>query len=126
MEPCSLVDRFGIKQDNVSTLGLWIRDVFSVFHVKLFGLFAKKSINFERIEEKNAWISKRFSLVKEISICGYNVGNENCAFFSQCVISTIYQQFPYKTSRKKTPKKADFLLKKCLLEHGIGGFAWVF
>ena len=52
MEPCSLVDRFGIKQDNVSTFGIWIRDVISVFHVKLFGLFAKKSINFERIEEK--------------------------------------------------------------------------
>ena len=48
MEPCSLVDRFGIKQENVSTSDIRVQDVISVFHVKLFGKIAKKAFNFTR------------------------------------------------------------------------------
>ena len=77
MEPCSLVDRFWIKPDFLSTTARPNKDKVSLFHVKLLGKTAKKAFNFTRKKrnlDRNIDNWKRNS---EMSICGYYVKFEN-------------------------------------------------
>lgn len=77
MEPCSLVDRFWIKSDFLSTAARSNKDKVSLFHVKLLGKIAKKAFNFAR---KKRNLDRGIDCQKRdarMSICGYYVKFEN-------------------------------------------------